>query len=172
MSTLHLAWTDSTILGGEADLDDFVASIVKGRGPTDAGVSLRTSCVFCLPVNHKMAGIKPLKHAGLPLVIGSGWSNDLNFIVLLARDEGLGRDITGVKEMLTGSQTFLLKVSMNGFDHCFIGARRRSGCDVGNQMRRVFLSGFGQMDLVSYPRRTPLFAVTRLAIVGGTNREG
>lgn len=72
VGTLHQARAFLTILGGEADLDDLVASIVKGRGPTDAGVSLRASRVFCLPVNHKMAGIKPLEHAGLPLVISSG----------------------------------------------------------------------------------------------------
>lgn len=43
---------------------------------------------------------------------------------------------------------------------------------MGNEVRTVFFTGFGQMDLLSHPAGRALFAVMRLDIVGRANIPG
>src|SRR5947209_10657602 len=74
--------------------------------------------------------------------------------------------------MLTGQEMLLLQVRMDWLYHRFIRLRSRRCCDMADQMRAVFVTGLAQMNLISHPSRTPLFAVARLVIIRRTDIAG
>ncbi len=92
MRTVYLTGAGLAILGGEADLDDLVVPGIDGRSPTNTGVSFRAGGLFGLPVDYEVTAIKPFRHTGLPLAIGSCGPNHLNAIILLTTSERLGGD--------------------------------------------------------------------------------
>ena len=78
----------------------------------------------------------------------------------------LGIDVAGIDDMLLGQKAFLLESFMNGCGSCIIGDGCRRRFHMGDQMRAVFLTRFGEMDLEAYPTGRALLTVMGIQIVG------
>jgi hypothetical protein len=78
------AWAALTVLRREFDLDDLVFAIVDGRRPTATNAAFWAGRLFGLPIDLKLSRIKSGLLLGLPFVISTRWTNQINFVVLLA----------------------------------------------------------------------------------------
>ena len=74
----------------EFDFDDLVLALVDGWGPADTRVPLGTGGLLGLPVNGKLTGRKAGLLAGLPFVIPTGGTNQIDAVVLLTAVKELG----------------------------------------------------------------------------------
>lgn len=68
--------------------------------------------------------------------------------------------------MLGWEQVALSQVSVDGLEQFGIGNRCICCRHMGDEVGEVFLTGFGEMNLVARPSRCPLDPVTRLHIMG------
>jgi hypothetical protein len=96
------AGTGLTVFGREFNLDDLVGSVVDGRGPATAEVSLWARGLLVFPIDEKMIGIEALLLIGLPLMIAAGWTHQIDLVVLLAREQQFSIDLAGIDTMLLG----------------------------------------------------------------------
>ncbi len=71
-----------TVFHREFDLDDLVLALVNGRGPADTGVPLGTDGLLGLPVDGKLTGSEAGLLLGLPFVITTRGTNEIDAIVL------------------------------------------------------------------------------------------
>ncbi len=60
--------------------------------------------------------------------------------------------------MLAGGEVRLLKLGMDGFGHGLIGGGSSGGRHLRDEMRGIFLTGFGEMHFLACPSRLALFA--------------
>ena len=68
--------------------------------------------------------------------------------------------------MLAGGEVGLLKVGMDRFGHCLIGGGSSSCRHMRDEMRGIFLTGFGEMHFIARPPRLALFAIAGFWIIG------
>src|SRR5262245_18274241 len=74
--------------------------------------------------------------------------------------------------MLRGGEIVVLKILMDGFSHRLISYWSRGRGNMRNQVGKVLLTGFGQMNLVTGPSCLALFAITSFLIIRGTDERG
>ena len=164
--------TGLTVFGGEFDFNDLVDSVVDGRRPATADVSLWAGGLLVFPIDEKMIGIEASLLAGLPLMVSTGRTHQIDLVVLLALEQQFGIHIARIDTMLIWQEVFVLEAFMNDGGSGIIGNRSGGRFDMGDQMRTAFFTGFGQMDLLAHPGGTALFTVMRLDIVGRANILG
>ncbi len=73
-----------TVLRREFDLDDLVFAIVDGGRPTATDAAFWAGRLFGLPIDRKMTRVKSGLLLGLPCVISTRWTNQINPVILLA----------------------------------------------------------------------------------------
>ncbi len=145
------AWAALTVLRREFDLDDLVFAIVDGRRPTATHAAFWTGRLFGLPINLKLSRIKSGLLLGLPFVISTRWTNQINFVVLLAPVQQLGIDIASIDNVLIGQKLLLFEAFMDSGCPRVVGDGSRGRFNMRNQVRAVFLTGFGEMNLEAHP---------------------
>src|SRR6266567_8202914 len=156
--TVDLARTATASGGGELDLDHFIGSVVDGRSPTDTTLSFGADCLLAFPVDEELAGINALLRVGLPLHIATSRTNDFNPVPLLTADQNGCRDIARIEQVLTRGELSLPKIRMDRLRHRLIGRRSSGRGHMGDQVRALFLTGFGEMHFIAGPPRLALFA--------------
>jgi hypothetical protein len=154
------------------NLDDLVGSVVDRRGPAEAFVSLWACGLLVFPVDAKMISIEALLLIGLPLMIAAGRTDQIDLVVLLTLEQQFSIHVACIHHMLLREQIFALETFVNECCSRIEGNRSGGRFDMGDQVRTVFFTAFGQMDLLSHPGGRALFAVMRLEIVGRAHREG
>ena len=145
------AWTALTVLRREFDLDDRVFAIVNGRRPTATDAAFRAGRLFGLPIDLKLSRVKSGLLLGLPFVISTRWTNQINFVVLLAPVQQLGIDIASIDNVLIGQKLLLFEPFMDSGCPRVVGDGSRGRFNMRNQVRAVFLTGFGEMNLEPHP---------------------
>jgi len=68
--------------------------------------------------------------------------------------------------MLAWGEFRLLKIRMDRFGHGLIGGGSSSGSHMRDEMRGIFLTGFGEMHFIARPARLALFAIAGFVIIG------
>ncbi len=68
--------------------------------------------------------------------------------------------------MLAGGEVRLLKIGMDRFGHGLIGGGSSGGSHMRDEMRGIFLTGFGEMHFIACPSRLALFARAGFWIIG------
>jgi hypothetical protein len=107
--------------------------------------------LLSLPSEGKPTGLKARLLLGLPVDIGMGGADQVNSKVLLTAVQPLSIDIPALDDMLFGQQVFLCEPFMTGRGSCIIGERCGRRFHMGDQMRTVLLTRFGEMDASRRP---------------------
>jgi hypothetical protein len=118
--------------------------------------------LLSLPIDGKLTRREACLLLGLPFDIGMGGADEINAKVLLTAVQQLRIDIAGIDDMLLGQQVFLLEPFMNGRGSCIIGDGCGRRFNMGDQMRAVLLTRFGEMDLEAYPTGRAFLTVMRM----------
>ena len=87
MHTVAAAGARAAIGNGKLDLHQVAMVLAAERGPTAAGVSLRTSRLPVFPIEHKLARINALRGPSLPLRINGRRTNHLDPKALVTVDQ-------------------------------------------------------------------------------------
>jgi hypothetical protein len=140
-----------TVLRREFDLDDLVFAIVDGRRPTATDAAFRSGRLFGLPIDLKLSRVKSGLLLGLPFVISTCGTHQINFVILLAPMQQLGIDIAGIDNVLIGQKLLLFEPFMDSGCPRVVGDGSRSRFHMRNQVRAVFLTGFSEMNLEAHP---------------------
>ena len=156
--TVDLARTATAIFGGELDLDHLIGSVVDGRSPTDTAVSFGADRLLAFPIDEELAGIDALLGVGLPLHIATSRTDHFNPVLLPTTDQNGGRDRACIKQVLTRGEGSPRKLGMDRFCHRLISRRGSGRGHMGDQVRGIFLTGFGYMHFVARLPRLALFA--------------
>jgi len=80
MGTQGTTGAISTILDGELDLDDLILIPVQSWCPTDAGMTLWAGGALSLPIDLKLSSIEARLKLGLPFIVGSGRTKQINTV--------------------------------------------------------------------------------------------
>lgn len=67
-------------------------------------MALRTGCTLVLPINGKLGSIESRSFACLPLVIWSGWADELDAKLLVTIDQQLRIELPGIHDMPLGQE--------------------------------------------------------------------
>jgi len=126
--------------------------------PTGTLFSLWTDRLSVLPIQDKLTGINAIRGVGLPLRINGHWANYLDPKAFLTFDQDPSAYIACVYEMFSGWDLCLMQLLLNPFSHRFIGFWRRGGSDMRDEVRKRWLTGFGEMDFLPGPQGCAFFA--------------
>src|SRR5260370_29101309 len=163
--TVDLARTATAIFCGELDLDHLIGSVVDGRSPTDTPVSFGADRLLAFPIDEELAGIDALVGVGLPLHIATSRTDHFNPVLLPTADQNGGSNIACIKQVLTRGEGSPLQIGMERLCHRLISRRSSGRGHMGDQVRAIFLTGFGYMHFVARPPRLALFAIASFLII-------
>ena len=141
--------------------------MIAGQRPVDAGLAGRADHLFGLPVDDEGGQIESLARLGLPADIRAHRTEQFDAMPGLAGHPQIGVDVTGIGEVGGGRQAFIHQRLLDRGCQITVGDRRKSGFDVNDQMRRVGVAGFGDVDFVAGPSGAALATVAGIGIVGG-----
>src|SRR5215471_5326136 len=88
------------IFQGKLDADDLVAMLIDGRGPTGTVSSSRAAHFLSVPIHRETGSVKAWLLFRLPLVISSGWGDQINPILLATLHKLLGFGVIRVSQVL------------------------------------------------------------------------
>lgn len=86
----------------ELDLHDLIIIAIYCWCPAQTLTASGTGGLLLLPVNLEEAFIKALLFFRLPLVIRSGWCDEVDPVIVAALDKLLGLSVVRVSQMLFG----------------------------------------------------------------------
>lgn len=108
MGTQATTWTISAIFDRELDLDHLILVPVESRRPANAGLTFWTGGALSLPIHLKVGCIKARLLLGLPFVIGSGRTKQIDPIGVLATVEQLCINLARIHNVLLRQQVLVL----------------------------------------------------------------
>jgi hypothetical protein len=126
----------------------------------------RTGDTLGFPINHKARASLSLPLPRLPVGVSSDGADDLHMMHESLRHEDACIDIAGIHQMRGWEQIALSQVSVDGIEQLAIGNCCSRSRHVGDFIGVVFLTGFGEMNLVPRPSRCPLDTEARFHIMG------
>src|SRR5690242_402756 len=106
--TMFFEGTDFAIFHRKLDFDHLIAVVIDGWRPTYTLLARWTSGFVCVPIDGKARGVETQLLFGLPLVVGSGWRDQIDPIRLLTLDKLLRFRVIGIGEVFCGQQLFCL----------------------------------------------------------------
>jgi hypothetical protein len=114
----------------------------------------------------KHTAANPCPCLACQLVSASSGANDLHVMHESLRNADACIDIAGIHQMRGWEQVALSQVSVDGIEQLSIGNRCSRCRHVGDFIGMVFLTGFGEMNLVPRPSRCSLDTEARFHIMG------
>jgi hypothetical protein len=139
--------------------------------PARASLALGADGDLSFPIDHKLSCSKPFCSYRLPTGISGNWTDQINAMLLLTGDQVVRRDISCIDKMLIGTKTTLNQIALNGRERFKIACGGRGGEHIGDQMRQIIITGFGQMYFVTGPLSLAFLAVASIWVVGRTNQQ-
>ena len=167
--TQRAAGTGLAVFDRELDRDDLILAVIESGRPTETGMAFGTRGLLGVPVNVKLTCREARLLLGLPAVISSRGSNQINSIVFLALVQQLGINVAGIHQMLRGLEVLVLEPFVDTRGPGVVRDGSGGRFHMGDQMGTVLLAGFRQMHLLPHPTRRPLFTVVRIQIIGGAD---
>lgn len=133
--------------------------------PPGTRFPLRTDCLSVLPIKGELTGINARWGVGLPLGIYRDRINYLDPKALLTLDQDPSAHIPGIDQMLCWDQICLVQLLLNLFGHRLVGSGRKGGGDMGDEVGKHLLTGFGEMDFIPGPQGRALLTQVSFRIV-------
>ena len=125
-----------------------------------------------LPVDHKARDPEAFVGGGLPTRVRRGWADEVNPIAGRTGQQMLPADVAGIEQVLAGEQLARGEIRFDHVGHLHIVRARRHGRDMADQMGRVHVAGFGEVNRVPGPGGLALGVEARVRIIGGLEQEG
>ena len=133
--------------------------------PAQARSSLGTGYSLSIPINLEVRDIEPGFLPGLPLTILSDWTNELDRVVAGTRYQAATMHVASIDELLCREQPNPIEFCLNRRQLPEIRGRGDRRFDLGQQVRVLVVTGFGQMHLVTSPGRPALAGIARFGLV-------
>lgn len=105
---MRLELAGPAIFKGKLDADYLVAILIDSRGPTGTVSSSRAAHFLGVPIHRETGGVKALLLFRLPLVISSGWGDQIDPVLLATLHKLLGFGVIRVSQVLSGQQLLVL----------------------------------------------------------------
>jgi hypothetical protein len=107
----------TTILERKTGLDDLIASVIKGRSPTDSLSLVGTGDRLGLPVYVKVLMSKVTRYLVGTLGLGPNRAEQFNAQLFSTVNNTIGIHITSIHQMGLGRVAFIGQGLVNGFSH-------------------------------------------------------
>ena len=137
-----------------------------GCSPAAADAARRTTDLLLVPVHLELARGQALPLAGLAMIVAPCRTHQRDTMSAFAGHQQVGRHVAGVDEMGCRTKVLGREGKVDRSRHVSVRHRRRRGLDVGDQVRRVGIARFRDVDLVADPGRASLLRVAGFPVVG------
>jgi len=74
--------------------------------------------------------------------------------------------------MVLWKEFLLSQISVNGGESPLIRKRSLSGLDMGDQLRRIFITGLSKMHFIPHPECGPFLPISGIEIIGRVDQLG
>ena len=155
----------------EGDGHDRGAMVVLAAAPVLTVLSGGTDGLFGCPVDLEVTGREAPRRLGLPTGIERHRPDDLDPLVL-ARDQVVRIGIARIDQVHPWQEIPAGQGLLNDRQLGLVGVGRRCRLHIGNQVRGIRLTGFGDLDGVADPLPAPLGAVAGLHVIRGVDGDG
>lgn len=149
--------TGRTVGTAELQLDDPVPKGVLSRTPCCRGVALRAGRLLPLPVDPEIGEIIALTGLGLSTAVDPEWANQGDLLVLTGHEQ-FSIGLSGIHQMLLGTQVFLDELVPNGVRTGDIRDFGVTGIAVDDQVNIVLVASFGVVHFGAQPFDAALVA--------------
>jgi hypothetical protein len=136
------------------------------RPPIDAGMALGTVRLLGVPIDDQGLQVRALARPSLPAVGPKGRPDDIDLMLGLGGDQEVGIDIAAVEEVRARQQITLGQFVVDGGPHDTIRGDGGRGNHLSHQIRRAWITGLGEVQLVAHPMGIAFIAGAGLQVVG------
>lgn len=154
------------ILLVETHRDRGIALVIDGRRPSATGFALGTSNGLGLPVHDKVCDVIAVLLVCLQTGIWTHGSNQFDAVLRLTVDEVIDGDIASIDEMFGRQEPLLIECLMNLGQGLKVWLSGGGGFNMGQEVGRVGITTFGQVDFATDPARGAFAAEAGLNVVG------
>jgi len=145
--------------------------VVRPFPAIDALIPLWTGRLLCFPSAGKPGTISALPRFGLPLILPTDRPEQHDGMCLSALHNGSSITRALIYHVGMRKQILALHLGRHVWGLLPIGHRRISRLDTGDQMRKVRITRFTEMDVVPIPGEISFLAKMGLWIRGGTDGQ-
>lgn len=145
--------------------------LIGSRRPLHAHMALPTGRLLVLPINVERRQIIAVSGFGLPLILLADQTNHLNPVLLAALQDDPCIHIAPIQQMLAWAKISGMECLMDRFSLAHI-CRGGIRCHhVRDEVGKVFITGFAEMDVVAKPSQIAFMPMMGLMIIGRTQGQ-
>jgi hypothetical protein len=150
----------------EGHTDRGLAMSSRAFHPDDAPLPWGADGVFGVPIDHALGGREAVPGLPWPAAIGHWGTTKVYPVIHTTRPEMVGGDRAHLDELFPWGELAGGLLGLHGGQHGQIGGRGQGGRHLGDQVRRLVVTGCGDRSLVAGPCRLTLCARAGFGVRG------